>query len=193
MIAQDQAYVSYDARKEPKRGETRVRMRVTNPRCLRLQLGENNSIPIGTHEIEVWAREVPGILALVETDHALVKQAFVLFEKGIAKLVTDKLTQFKGKTLAQLREIAPTNADLATVLDDEMARTGDSPQARFHQLTEGERGMLPLDAAEVLVEGLPEKSDVAAVEGQQQLAKIISEAVATALGAALASERQGKK
>jgi hypothetical protein len=121
-----------------KAGRSLVKMKVKNERVLNLGLGENNRIDLGEYEIMVWEREVPTILAMVETDHAAIEMAKQALETAIARQALDFVNDSQIKSLADDQLLDLIREGKTTALNEavEKARktTGHSVQGEFRRL-----------------------------------------------------------
>src|SRR5262245_49179278 len=73
-----------DPERDRPRNRSMVKMRVRNRRTRALQVLEN-TISIGEHEISVYENEVEKVMAMVETEPHLLKDAERLYELELAQ------------------------------------------------------------------------------------------------------------
>lgn len=162
-----------------KAARTMTRLRVTNPRCENLQLGENNRVTRGTAEILVWDREVPGIMAMVERDAVREAAAESAFEMELVVEVAEKL-KLSGDPEEILAAIkADKNPEWTAAYDKAKRLTAASVESHFHRLAGRDRK--PLTACEVLAEKLPSPYHEAQITHDKMIAHLMQQAAQAAV------------
>ncbi len=161
------------------------RMRIKSERVAVLVLGENNIVERGEHDITVFERDVPAILAQVETDKAKMVAAEEMFRLELAEEVGRvlNLQLSPEEILTQLEK--GKDERLTAAFKDVVETTASSVAGCFRALAH--RDIKPLSAAKVIDEETvnPHRADEL---GQQ---KTVADMVAKSMNEAMGGK--GKK
>jgi hypothetical protein len=176
-----QSFLEMPDGKDKPRGLSLVKARVTNDKCIGLQVGRN-IVPRGTHDVLLYGDEAKAAMALlVEDDVEGVKAAQRAYEMQIASEAGALLGWTGGLAdLIKARDRGD-NPEIAAKFEQARKMSAASPEAAFHAVNK--RAIKPLSKFEIIEENIPEPQREKAVGEQNAMAQIIAAAVASALAA----------
>jgi hypothetical protein len=163
------------------RGMSLVKARVTNDRCINLQVGRHLVSP-GTHDVLLYGDEAKAVMALlVEDDPEGVKAAQRAYEMQIAA-EAGSLLGWTGDLPSLIKAHARgDNPEIVAKFAQARKMSAASVEASFHAVNK--RAIKPLSKFEILEENIPEPQREKAVGEQNAMAVMIAQAVAGALAA----------
>lgn len=177
----------FDVRREPLRGESRARIRVTTAGGV--QIGETY-VPAGTHELLVWESQLALLEQQVEDRHDLLKIAQEKFDRDLAKVVGQFYEAAKDLPIGKIREIAKTDPEMASALSQATAANPDSVEGQFYELAD--RSLRSLRELKVLERGIPEPGQALRAEQNAATGNAIAAAIKAGMSEALADQKAKK-